>query len=149
MSMAKLTVRHICTESAGQADLERFAHTLHLNLSHSYPSYSPAWSGNKPGGRAKVDGCAEGDWEALWERHCQAWRRGRRWDRKAEPGLKKCPASTSHKLPVLYLRKKYFANDVLSKDIFILAEIKLSKITQILFPGRYAGLVKQTAGRAF
>ena len=26
MSMAKLTVRHICTESAGQADLERFAH---------------------------------------------------------------------------------------------------------------------------
>ena len=78
---------------------------LQILISTSYPSYSSAWSGDKPGGRAEVNGCAEGDWEALWERHCQAWRRGRRRDWEAEPGLNVLSTTASLKLPVLYLCK--------------------------------------------
>ena len=75
--MAKLIARHICTGSAGREDLERFLNSTLLDLSSSYPSYSSARSGNQPGGWAKVNGCAEGDREALWERHCQAGCGGR------------------------------------------------------------------------
>ena len=58
--MAKPTAKLICTGSDGQEDLERFAHSS-LELSFSSPFYSLAWSGNQPGGRAKINGCAEGD----------------------------------------------------------------------------------------
>ena len=58
----------------GKADCETYLHRIGrtgrfgkvcsistLALFSSYPSYFSAWFGDKPGGRAEVDGCAEGD----------------------------------------------------------------------------------------
>ena len=94
MSMEKQTARPICTGLAGREDSERFTNFSFFTFSSILHFLFSAWSGNQPGGRTQVDGCAEGDREALWERHCQAWRWRCRRNWKAEPGLS-VPSTTS------------------------------------------------------